>query len=367
MKKIAILLFIILVIVAIPLGVYLVKQRQEIRKRASTPSGTALVSLSPASGNYEVGQSFPVSVYFNPVSIPISSIAVRITYPLSGNLTASSLQINPSFLTSGNWMCPVKTITPTGSQVEIDIACANITTEGFTAASDTLLASFNLVANEVPAVNPVVLSFDPQQSKIQSKIDNVDILLTPTSNGSYTIGGGATATATPTTIPPEATATPTESAGVTNTPTPTQSAGEPTNTPTPTRASPTATPTTASGGGTSSNPVSLSSISSSSNPPTLSGTAAPGAKITITVQSTPITGMVYADAAGNWSWTPPSELETGSHTATVTATDSSGQTTTDSVSFTVADAEDLPATGFLTPTVLSLLSGLLLLFLGLAL
>ncbi len=179
--------FLLILIIGLVVASQLTQEKQEIRKRASTPSGTALVSLSPASGNYEVGQSFPVSVYFNPVSIPISSIAVRITYPLSGNLTASSLQINPSFLTSGNWMCPVKTITPTGSQVEIDIACANITTEGFTAASDTLLASFNLVANEVPAVNPVVLSFDPAASKIMSKAQNQDILLTPPAAASYTI------------------------------------------------------------------------------------------------------------------------------------------------------------------------------------
>lgn len=189
-KKGLILLVIILMIFAIPLGVYLVKQRQEIRKKASTPTGTATVSLSPASDNYEVGQSFPVSVYFNPVSIPISSIAVRITYQFSGaspKVVASSLEINPSLLGTGDWMCPVKTITPVGNQVQIDIACANVTTDGFTAVSDTLLASFNLVANEVPTVNPVVLRFDPQESKIQSKIDNTDILLTPTATASYTI------------------------------------------------------------------------------------------------------------------------------------------------------------------------------------
>lgn len=362
-KKILVLIFVILLLITIPIGVYLVKQKQEIRKKAAGPEGTTDINLNPAVGNFNMNQTFAVDIQINTHGIQVDT--VQIIFNASAFLNVE--EVAPQQIAGLNWQIYRINDQAAGDQVQLLLNAPP--GETFQNSSFTTLAILNLEAADTGTAE---LKFDQILSKIL--IAGQDILLTPI-DGSYTIGTEEAptatptlpeATATPTTILPEATATPTEPAGATNTPTPTQSAGNPTNTPT-TR--PTATPTTASGGGggTTSNPVSLSSISASSNPPTFSGTAAPGAKITITVQSTPITGTVYADAAGNWSWTPPSELETGSHTATVTATDSSGQTTTDSVSFTIADAEDLPATGFLTPTVLSLLSGLLLLFLGLAL
>ncbi|RYX78339.1 hypothetical protein EON76_05585 [bacterium] len=51
--------------------------------------------------------------------------------------------------------------------------------------------------------------------------------------------------------------------------------------------------------------------------PTFSGTAEPGATLTVTVRSDPITCTTTADSNGNWSCTLPSDLPPGDHTVTV--------------------------------------------------
>lgn len=221
-KTILAVFFLLLTLVGIPLGVFLIKQHQEIRKKAAVPGGEATVSLSPPSGSYQIGQSFPVSIFFKTANVSISGVAIRITYPYNGStpeLTASGIQINPSLLTTGDWSCPVKTITPEGGIIKIDIACLNTNIAGFATSTETLLASFNLIANQIPATNPTILSFDPTQSIITRKSDGQDTLLIPTSTGSYTITLQTTPTPTRTPIP-TATRTPIPIQTPTSSPTP---------------------------------------------------------------------------------------------------------------------------------------------------
>ena len=100
----------------------LVKQRQEIRKKASVPEGQATVIISPASGTYQIGETIPVNILFNTNGVSISAIALRLTYPFSGNspkVTPSNILINQTLLNTGDWSCPIKTISPEGGQVKI--------------------------------------------------------------------------------------------------------------------------------------------------------------------------------------------------------------------------------------------------------
>lgn len=235
-KKIIIALVAVIVLVGgFIAGLALIRQRQEIREEAAVPGGQAQVSIFPSSGNFDVGDSFPASVYFNTANIPISGIAVRLTYTFSGvdpEIAASDVQISPQLLTTGDWTCPTKNVSAQSGSVNIEIACANISAAGFATTADTLLATFNLTANRTPVTNPTTVRFDPSQSVISRKSDGQDILLVPTSTGTYTISGQAVATPTPIQV-----LTPTPTTGVTGTPTVTPKA-----TPTPTVKA-TATPT----------------------------------------------------------------------------------------------------------------------------
>ena len=224
-------------VIALPVMIWgLTRGRFEVRKQASVPGGQATVSISPATGDFQVNQPFSADISFNTANIPISAIAIRITYPYSGatpELTVSGIQINPAL---GDWTCPVKTITPQGGTVQIDIACTNTSINGFASSNDTLLASLDLIATSIPTSNPVVLSFDPSLSIITQKSDSQDILNTPTGTGSYTINNATpTPTSTPTPTPTSSpTPTPTGSPTPTPTPTPTGGQGGPISTSTPT-------------------------------------------------------------------------------------------------------------------------------------
>jgi hypothetical protein len=178
----------------------LLQQRQEIRKEAAVPApqGQATVSISPESGTYQVGETIPVNVFFNTKGVTISAVALRITYPYSGSspkVVPANILINQALLNTGDWSCPIKTISSEGGIVKIDIACANVNPAGYSNNTDTLLASFNLGIQDIPTPNPVVLSFDQNLSVFTSKSDNKDVLLAPTSRGTYAIAS------TPTSFP----------------------------------------------------------------------------------------------------------------------------------------------------------------------
>jgi hypothetical protein len=207
-------------------GVFLIKQRQQLINKAAVPGGLATVSLFPTSGTFNVGDTFPVSVYFNTSGIAISGITIRLTYPYSGvspEVAASNISINPVVERSSDWNCPTKTVSAEGGNVLVDIACANVGASGYSNNADTLLATFDLTVGKAPATNPLVLRFDTSQSIITQKSNGQDILNIPDPNsarGVYTISGGAlpTNTSAPTTAV-TSTPSPTPTVGLTATPT----------------------------------------------------------------------------------------------------------------------------------------------------
>ncbi|WP_426745386.1 Ig-like domain-containing protein [Myxococcus faecalis] len=76
---------------------------------------------------------------------------------------------------------------------------------------------------------------------------------------------------------------------------------------------------------------------------TYSGTAEPGATVTVTVDGTVI-DTVTAGPDGSWSLPVAAPLDDGSHTVSVTATDTSGNTATDSNTFTVDTGTNVAVT-----------------------
>lgn len=80
--------------------------------------------------------------------------------------------------------------------------------------------------------------------------------------------------------------------------------------------------------------------------PSFVGTGTPGTKFTITVESeNAYTDQVTVDSQGEWSWTPPENLEPGEHTVTLSWKDENGQTRIIRRTFTVlaAGTSDLPS------------------------
>lgn len=235
-KTIAAVVVVLVAIGGFVAGLMLLRQRQDIREEAAVPGGQAQASIFPETGSHNVGDTFPVSIYFNTSNISVSGVSVALTYQYSGaspELTADNLVINSALLSSGDWNCPTRNIQAQSGSVRIEIGCANLSASGFSSNTNTLLATMNMNVERVPVINPVVVRFDPSQSVITQKSNTQDILLIPTSTGEYSVAGAATAPS-PTAVP---TAQPTSAVTVTSTPTPTK-------TPTPTStSSATLTPT----------------------------------------------------------------------------------------------------------------------------
>ena len=77
--------------------------------------------------------------------------------------------------------------------------------------------------------------------------------------------------------------------------------------------------------------------------PEFFGDGPSGTEITITVESEPVSGTSTVKSGGSWSWTPPDDLEPGTHTVTLGWRDESGILRTITRSFTVLAADDGPA------------------------
>lgn len=241
-KKIIIALLLILVVAGGAIaGLFLIRERQEIEEQAAVPGGVAEASIFPTSGSFDVGDTFPVSIYFNTANNPISGIQIQLVYPYSGatpEITAGNIEISSALLSSGTWTCPVQEIKEEGSEVNINIVCAENSAFGFSSSGDTLLATMDLTVNRVPSVSPLIIRFDPSKSVITHKTTGEDILLVPQSEGSYAVSGAEVIVPTITVVPTDApdvtvTVAPTTAATLTPTmtPTPTAAAVSPTEAP----------------------------------------------------------------------------------------------------------------------------------------
>ena len=222
-------------------GAYLVRQRQNLERSAAVPGGRAEVRILPTGGSFDIGQTIPVSVYFNTDGVPVNGIIVRLTYPYSAStpeVTASNIAINPTLLGTGNWSCPTQTVDENFGNVIIDISCADISASGYSTTTDTLLATFSLTVNQKPTASPFTVRFDPSNSSITQKSNGQDILGIPDSTGSYAIGG---AVIVPTTsVSPTAVITSAITTTTTLSPSPTSVFS--TTTPTPTKKVATSSP-----------------------------------------------------------------------------------------------------------------------------
>lgn len=182
------------VLLVTPLSVYLLSQNQNPQSRASSSTGTAIMTMAPTSATVAVGSTQKVSLYFNTAGEAIQIVSMRVTYPYSGSspeVAAQNLVIDPTFLVNGNgdWTCSVQSIATTSPNVNVDISCVNTNVSGFISNADTLIATFEVKANSVPAQNPVTISFDETNSHIRRKSDNSDVLLTPTSHLVLSVSG----------------------------------------------------------------------------------------------------------------------------------------------------------------------------------
>lgn len=223
-------------------GLILVGSRQLFRQEAAVEGGVATVSITPTQSTITAGETISANVYFNTTGRQVSAMTVQLEYPFTGAsppITVSdNIQIDPALI-ADDWTFSIKSVSTVGNKEVIKIGGFNQL--GYTSTGDTKLATLTFTG-----VSPgkIIVSFNPTESKITDVDKAEDILLIPSSTGTYIVSGlvEPTPTATPS-APPEGSpeSSPTSEPGASPTPTP---LGGSSPTPTPTSGG-----TTGDGGG----------------------------------------------------------------------------------------------------------------------
>lgn len=357
MKKVSLLLVGLLVLAAIPILIFAVRQRQELRQRAA-PATT--LALKPAALTKAVGDSFSIEVAidtainqvviaelhlsFDPAKLEAISITNGPLFPriyasgVVGNGTAAitvgaSDELHPIKGTGTAAIVKFKAL----AQTEAPISVRLVPTTTFVGGLGE--GSTNLLTGSTPTTITVTSS--------AGGIGGAKISLSNTS----------TPTPTPTTksLALASTSTPTPTPNSSITPTPTITSGAtPTPTPTPTAQLQINSP--------------LLNATVTAENLQITGIAKPGATITVTIYSNPLTFTTVADSTGHWSVTP-TDLSAGPHNLVVTATDNLGNSETKSTAFVLSGSSTagesaIPVSGNISTTLLLIIFGFGLLILG---
>lgn len=223
------LIGLVILIIGLVIAGLLVTRRQLFSNRAFTPGPTTSsdnLFLSPVSGSALVGDIIPVDIKFrSPIDlatnnpIAITSIALKATFPTVGVQVVDALG-NPSFqaypTTLADWTFPVKSVTIASGIATLEFAAVNTNVSGFTAQSDTTLATLYTKVVSLPPSNFLVISLDKTEAQMYPKVywdQNVAVVNSPTATYSLSAAALPSPTATPS-------ITPTSTVTVTVTPTP---------------------------------------------------------------------------------------------------------------------------------------------------
>lgn len=237
-------LILFFLVLAVPLTVKLVRERQELRRKAAVPEGTAELSLTSATNSLVVGQRLPVTVKIKTPTTPqdrgITGVKVTLKFSFSGTspLTLTSQDIEGNLPSPWNY-AHKEVVTSQGTTIiTIEAVYLEAQEKGYLGAvvSPQTFATLNF-SGQAPGT--VTLEFDPQKSEIRSKEDFLDILGLSLASQTYTVTAETTLTPTPTSAPSPIPSPSPTSPPATPTPTTPPSVGGPILTVTP--ASPTAT------------------------------------------------------------------------------------------------------------------------------
>lgn len=256
------IVLILLVIGGLGASLLLVREPQDVRQQASTPTGTSRILLAPATGSFPAGSAQKLQVKVN-IGGTTKIDGVQFVATLS-NTIPQNIAFKPANIEGLRLI--INSLSDAEDGKKLTVAFVTTPPTPFTgSANDLVLGELEFTA---PGEGDFNITFDPTLSKIIQNQTTDDILKTPPSyTYSFTGGGGSsTPTPTPTATPGTGggTPTPTPSGGIggnpSPTPTPVWSPGitpSPTATPTSTPVwspgitpSPTATPTPTASGGT---------------------------------------------------------------------------------------------------------------------
>lgn len=331
----------LLIFLAIPISVFLVKQSQELRKRAA-PATT--LALSPTNLSKKVGEVFSLEVTIDTGDNQVVAVELHLVFdPTKLEVqTITNGPLFPNVLASG--------VVEQGiASIAVGTSSATVPAKGSGIAA---VVRFKTI-EKTTAPTSVRFATNTFVGALSEDVTNV---LVGTIPATITIGDQGE-------VSPSYSATPTPSLTITQPPSLSSSLSP--------------SPTASQSGETSTSALTITSpgqgdTASVTSQPTISGKASPGAAITITIYSTPHTAVLTADANGNWSYTPNTPLDVGPHKVVITAQNpTTGTTETATTNLVVASGQSsaasqsaIPIAGNSATTFITIAAGIFLIMLG---
>jgi hypothetical protein len=356
MKKLLIILASLLILAAIPVTMFLVKQNQDNRSKAAPAT---VLTFSPSNLTKQVGDEFNIQAQIDTGANQVFVAEIHVSYDPTKleAVTITNGPLFPNVLIAGK-------IDPSG-KVSITLGAANQTTP-VTGTGTAAIIKFKALASTSGAIN---VQFTKPDTFVGASGEGATNVLVSSQNAAVTINKSTVAdlASNMTTI-----TSPTPTLATISSPTPTRSQTSVSPTPTPTiiKAQLTLTPTPTTSISTQSaiiNPTPTAiaytvtvnvDTNNSETQPIISGNAPPNSRVTITIHSTPRTITVTSDANGNWTYTPTSPLESGSHTINVSAVNPNGGVLSANTTLSVSARSDsaagsaVPVTGNIPTSII---------------
>ena len=319
MKKVLLILFVVVLLVGLGIGLYLMQNPQLLKPKASCGEDIckATINFNPTTYTVAPGSSGDVKIVLDTQGLELSGINIIINYNATDftEIKPTKFDLDPAM--KANWQLQFGKVISPGKAEFAAIYNVTTTSPGFKTTPGSPV-NFAVLSIDGIANSQKTLSFD--SSSVANVGGSTDVLFTPSGNATFTVGSGNT------TVYYSC-----------------QTGGCQADT---------------SGGtdfanddtcnGTCVATVIKPSVSNlgndttlQSSPTVITGSAKPGATVTITIHSVQsLTGTAIANSAGVWTWTLTDTLTNGAHTMTVTDNQTPPQTSS-TIAFTITP----PATG----------------------
>lgn len=349
MKKVLLVIVFILILIAIPATVFLVKQQQDIRQRAVAASR---IYFDPTPVTKNVGDEFILNVMLSTDTNFVTAAEIHVNYNPT-YLEGQTFEVGDFFnatlvaptISSGNATITVG-INDTAGRQGTGIA-AKLKLKALAATTTPIQVAFGKLCN-----NDTLTENCTQAVGVGEGAHNV-LIGTEVALVTIQSAGGATPSPTPTATPGGATPTPSASPSGMS-PSPSSSVSpSPTPSATPGGATPTPSPTPSASPGAVTKIINPANGSSTTNKrPPINGTSFANALVIMSINtSTPISQTGYANSSGNWSFSLTVDINPGTYTIAVDGEDPvSGKIEKASSTFTITSAGGAGGTAIATPT-----------------
>lgn len=199
-KKIFLLGFILVLLVAIPLTVYFVQQQQEVRTRAQK---STTLSFTPSSASTTVGKTVSLDISMNPGQNQVSFAKLHITYD------ASKLATSSSGASCGDAICPNSSAFPSvlegpvysDGSINITLSVGADPTKVVQTTTKVATVTFEALSQTDQAATQVLFGNQTQVLSAAAADQASENVLSTTNPALITIGAGiapTTAATTPT-------------------------------------------------------------------------------------------------------------------------------------------------------------------------